>query len=182
MGMHCKVCGRSDRKIIKGMCPRHKSQFEEFGYNLDDNPIDEYDMNEIVLHKDYAEIKLYDNLFNELEDSIMIDLEDISTVEGIIWKKVGKHIVGNANQYSYDLPNLIMDTSNKIEYLDGDIFNNRKSNLDVIEKKRFKHHFSSNKKHKNKIIITSLGGSTEDVTGSCFAIEYPMDNGNRDVV
>ena len=52
MGMHCKVCGRSDRKIIKGMCPRHKSQFEEFGYNLDDNPIDEYDMNEIVLHKD----------------------------------------------------------------------------------------------------------------------------------
>ena len=182
MGMYCKVCGRSDRKIIKGMCPRHKSQFEEFGYNLDDNPIDEYDMNEIVLHKDYAEIKLYDNLFNELEDSIMIDLEDISTVEGIIWKKVGKHIVGNANQYSYDLPNLIMDTSNKIEYLDGDIFNNRKSNLDVIEKKRFKHHFSSNKKHKNKIIITSLGGSTEDVTGSCFAIEYPMDNGNRDLV
>ena len=70
MGMHCKVCGRSDRKIIKGMCPRHKSQFEEFGYNLDDNPIDEYDMNEIVLHKDYAEIKLYDNLFNELSLSL----------------------------------------------------------------------------------------------------------------
>ena len=179
----CKVCGRDDRKISKdGYCPRHKLQIEEYGYNLDENPIDEFDTNEIVLHDDYAEIILYDTLFNELNERVIIDLDDVDTVGGVIWKKQGKHIVGTANQYTYDLPNLIMDTGNKIKYLDGNIFNNRKSNLNVIEKKRFKHHFSSNKKHKNKILITSLGGSSEQVTGSCFAIEYPLDNGNRDLI
>ena len=154
----CKVCGRDNRKISKdGYCPRHKLQIEEYGYNLDENPIDEFDTNEIVLHDDYAEIILYDTLFNELNERVIIDLDDVDTVGGVIWKKQGKHIVGTANQYTYDLPNLIMDTGNKIKYLDGNIFNNRKSNLNVIEKKRFKHHFSSNKKHKNKILITSLG-------------------------
>lgn len=178
----CTICSRSDRKIIKGLCPRHKLQIEEFNFALDNNPIDEYDTNEIIEYEDYAEVILYDNLFNESEDKVLIDLEDVKTIKGIIWKRVGKHICGCANQYTYDLPNLIMDTDNKIEYINGNIFDNRKSNLDVIEKKKFKHHFASNKKYKNKIIITSLGGSTEDVTGSCFAVEYPLDNGYRDLV
>ena len=52
----------------------------------------------------------------------------------------------------------------------------------IIEKKKFKHHFANNKKFKNKIIITSVGGSTEDVTGSCIAVEYPLDNGNRNLI
>ena len=179
---YCSVCGRSDRKIIKGLCGRHKVQYEEFGYVMDTNPKDEYDINEILEFEDHAEIVLYDNLFNELKERVLIDLDDVETVKGIIWKKVGKHIVGVANQYNYDLPNLIMDTNAKIEYIDGNRYNNRKSNLNVIEKKKFKHHFANNKKYKNKIIITSLGGSTEDVTGSCFAVEYPLDNGNRDLV
>ena len=182
MEKHCKCCGRSDRKIIRDLCPRHKLQVEEHGYALDSNNRDEYDVNEIIEYENHAEIILYDNLFNELDEKIIIDLDNINTIKGIIWKKVGKHIVGNANQYTYDLPNLIMDTDCKIEYLNGNIFDNRKSNLDVIEKKKFKHHFSSNKKYKNKIIITSLGGSAEDVTGSCFAVEYPLDNGNRDLI
>ena len=179
---YCSVCGRSDRKIIKGLCPRHKNQYEEFNFTMDSNKRDEYDTNEILEFEDHAEIILYDNLFNELKEKIVIDLEDVETVKGIIWKKIGKHIVGTANQYNYDLPNLIMDTSSKIEYIDEDMYNNRKSNLNIIEKKRFKHHFASNKKYKNKIIITSLGGSSDNVTGSCFAIEYPLDNGNRDLI
>ena len=157
-------------------------QVEEHGYALDSNNRDEYDLNEIIKHEDYAEIVLYDNLFNELDEKVIIDIENVSTVKGIIWKKVGKYICGNANQYSYDLPNLIMDTNSKIEYLDGNRLNNRKSNLNIIEKKKFKHHFANNKKYKNKIIITSLGGSSEDVTGSCFSVEYPLDNGNRDLI
>lgn len=182
MEKHCKICGRNNRKIIRDLCPRHKLQVEEHGYALDSNNRDEYDINEIIEYEDHAEIILYDNLFNELDEKIIIDLENINTIKGIIWKKVGKHIVGHANQYTYDLPNLIMDTDCKIEYLNGNMFDNRKCNLDVIEKKKFKHHFASNKKYKNKIIITSLGGSTEDVTGSCFAIDYPLDNGNRDLI
>lgn len=182
MDKHCKICNRLDRKIIRDLCPRHKLQIEEHGYALDHNDRDEYDLNEIIKYETHAEIILYDNLFNELEDRILIDLEDVSTVEGIIWKKQGKHIVGIANQYSYDLPNLIMDTDEKIEYLNGNIFDNKKSNLDVIKRKKYKHYFANNKKYKNKIAITSIGGSTEDVTGSCIAIDYPLDNGNRDLV
>lgn len=179
---YCKCCGRSDRKLTKGLCPRHRNQEIEYGYFLDNNPRDEFDTNEIIEHEDYAEIVLYDNLFNDLGEKIIIDLEDVDTVKGIIWKKQGKYINGFANQYSYELPNLVLDTDERVYHIDGSIYNNRKSNLEVMKKKRFKHRLSSNKKHKNKIIITALGNSVEDVTGSCFAIEYPLDNGNRDLV
>lgn len=177
----CSVCGRSDRKIIKELCPRHKAQIEEYGHALDGNARDEYDLNEIVEHDEYAEIILYDNLFNEKE-RVTIDIDDVPIVQGIIWKKQRKQIVGSANQYTYDLPNLLLDTNERVAYLDENVLNNRKSNLDIVKAKKFKHHFSSNKKHKNKIIITSLGGSTEEVTGSCIAVEYPLDNGYRDLV
>ena len=56
MGRHeCMVCGRSDRFISKGYCPRHKTQLEEYGYILDSNPRDESDMNEIIEYDDHAE-------------------------------------------------------------------------------------------------------------------------------
>ena len=43
----CKVCGRADRKIINNLCPRHKTQYDEFGEVQDMNALDEYDVNEI---------------------------------------------------------------------------------------------------------------------------------------
>ena len=36
--------------------------------------------------------------------------------------------------------------------------------------------------NKNRVIVTAIGNSKEDVTGSCFAIEYTLDNGNRDLI
>ena len=178
----CKCCGRNDREIINGYCNRHYLQVREYGVPLDDNPRDEDDLNEIVVHEDYAEIVLYDNYFNELIDRVIIDIEDVKVVRKKFWKKHNNSIIGFSNQYTHYLPNLLMDTDNRIEYLDGNIFNNRKSNLDIVTNKKFKHHFANNKKYKNKIVITSLGGSTEDVTGSCIAIDYPLDNGNRDLI
>lgn len=180
----CSICGRDDRKIVKGLCPRHKLQIEEFNFNLDSNPIDEYDANEIIKHENHAEIILYDNLFNELEEKVLIDLEDIDTVKNIIWKKQSKYVVGigTDDQCMYELPNLILDTDDRVYHIDGNIFNNKKENLEIIKKKKYKHHFSRSKKHKNKILITALGGSVEGVTGSCFAIEYTLDNGNKDLV
>ena len=178
----CQCCGRNDREIINGYCNRHYLQVREYGIPLDENPRDEDDLNEIVVHEDYAEIILYDNYFNELIDRVIIDIEDVKVVRKKFWKKHNNSIIGFSNQYTHYLPNLLMDTDNRIEYLDGNIFNNRKSNLDIVTNKKFKHHFANNKKYKNKIVITSLGGSTEDVTGSCIAIDYPLDNGNRDLV
>ena len=175
----CSVCGREDREIIRGMCPRHLQQYEEYGECQDMNNLDEYDVNEIFIENDIAKIQLYDQFFNPTEE-VIIDLDSIELVEGIIWKRKGNVIVGSANQYNYILANLLMDTNNKINYLDGNILNNRKSNLDVINKKNSKHHFHN--KHKNRVIVTALGNSMEEVTGSCFAIEYTLDNGNRDLV
>lgn len=43
--------------------------------------------------------------------------------------------MGQDEHYTYDLPNLLTNSDNKIEYLNGDILDNRKENLNIIEKK-----------------------------------------------
>lgn len=179
----CKVCGRElKHKNKKMLCDKHLNEYNEFGFCITTSDRTENEPNEIRVHNDYAEIVLYDIYQEEIEEKILIDIEDIDIVKNVVWKKVGKHIVGSTDRYTFDLPSLLMDTDNKIEYVNGNILDNRKENLMIVEKKKFKHHFANNKKYKNKIIITSLGGSTEDVTGSCFAIEYPLDNGGRDLI
>lgn len=179
----CKVCGRElKHKNKKMLCEKHLNEYNEFGFCITTSDRTENEPNEIRTHNDYAEIVLYDIYQEEIEEKILIDIEDIDIVKNVVWKKVGKHIVGSTDRYTFDLPSLLMDTDNKIEYVNGNILDNRKENLMIVEKKKFKHHFANNKKYKNKIIITSLGGSTEDVTGSCFAIEYPLDNGGRDLI
>lgn len=176
----CGVCGRSDRKINNDLCPRHEKQLEEYGEFLDMNARDSDDTNEIIIKDDWAEIILYDELFNELDEKVIIDLEDVDLVEGIIWRKQGNSIVGQANQYFFKLPNLLMDSNEKINYINDNIYDNRKINLDVLMKRRQKHSF--HKKHKDRVIVTGLGGSLSDVTGSCFSVEYSLDNGNRDLI
>lgn len=179
----CKVCGRElKHKNKKMLCEKHLNEYNEFGFCITTSDRTENEPNEIRVHNDYAEIVLYDIYQEEIEEKVLIDIEDINIVKNVVWKKVGKHIVGSTDRYTFDLPSLLMDTDNKIEYINGNILDNRKENLMIVEKKKFKHHFANNKKYKNKIIITSLGGSTEDVTGSCFAIEYPLDNGGRDLI
>lgn len=179
----CKVCGRElKHKNKKMLCDKHLNEYNEFGFCITTSDRTENEPNEIRIHNDYAEIVLYDIYQEEIEEKVLIDIEDIDIVKNVVWKKVGKHIVGSTDRYTFDLPSLLMDTDNKIEYVNGNVLDNRKENLMIAEKKKFKHHFANNKKYKNKIIITSLGGSTEDVTGSCFAIEYPLDNGGRDLI
>lgn len=179
----CKVCGKElKHKNKKELCEKHLNEYNEFGFCITTNDRLEDEPNEIRIHNDYAEIVLYDIYQEEIEEKVLIDVEDVDIVKDIVWKKVGKHIVGTTNRYNFDLPSLLMDTDNKIKYINGDVLDNRKQNLMIVEKKKFKHHFANNKKYKNKIIITSLGGSTENVTGSCFAIDYPLDNGQRDLV
>ena len=156
----CSCCGKTGKlRKLNGVyyCNRHAEQVLTYGYNLDESQHDETDPNEIITFEDHAEIVLYDNITQEeLEDRILIDLEDVNVVKNIIWKKQGKHLVGIGDRYIYDLPNLILDCNDKVEYINGNIFDNRKSNLDIIKKKKFKHHFANSKKYKNKILVTSL--------------------------
>lgn len=181
---YCKVCGKPlNHKNKEMLCDKHLNEYKEYGMCISSNSHDLNEPNEIINKGKYAEIILYNELTSEESgEVILIDNEDIKLVNDKIWKKVGKHIVGTDDHYTYDLPNLLMNSDNKIEYLNGNILDNRKENLDIIERKKFKHHFANNKKFKNKIIITSIGGSTDDVTGSCIAVEYPLDNGNRNLI
>ena len=179
----CEVCGRElKHKNKKMLCEKHLNEYNEFGFCITTSDRTENEPNEIRIHNDYAEIVLYDIYQEEIEKKVLIDIEDVDIVKDVVWKKTGKHIVGSTDRYTFDLPSLLLDTDSKIEYVNGDALDNRKENLITVEKKKFKHHFANNKKYKNKVIITSLGGSTDDVTGSCFSIEYPLDNGGRDLI
>lgn len=179
----CEVCGRElKHKNKKMLCEKHLNEYNEFGFCITTSDRTENEPNEIRIHNDYAEIVLYDIYQEEIEKKVLIDIEDVDIVKDVVWKKTGKHIVGSTDRYTFDLPSLLLDTDSKIEYVNGDVLDNRKENLITVEKKKFKHHFANNKKYKNKVIITSLGGSTDDVTGSCFSIEYPLDNGGRDLI
>lgn len=172
---YCRQCGR---EISNGhdLCEKHYQQFKKYGVFLEDNQRDVADPNEIIVNEKerYAEVVLYNDLLQEeLEERILIDLEDVESVKYVRWNKKQSCIVGNVLGKNILLANYILNTDNKIEFIDGNFYNCRKENLKVIEKRNKK-----NKKNKdNKITIETIGGSTVDVTGSCFSISYPKNDG-----
>lgn len=170
---YCKVCGREIPARFKNkLCQKHYDQLKTYKEFLDDNPRCDTDPNVIIEEDGVGKIELYDLLFEPLEDYVLIDIEDIEKVEKYSWKKRNGCIIGNNKVI---LPNLILDTDEKIEYINGDFLDCRKENLRIVEKEWKK---PTRKKNKdNKIIIESIGGSTVDVTGSCWAIHYPKKDG-----
>ena len=67
-----------------------------YGEFLDDSQRCETDVNEIVIYDDYAEIVLYDLLFEPLEYGVIIDKEDVEKVKLHCWSKK------NGSWYSKD--------------------------------------------------------------------------------
>lgn len=175
----CKVCGRPTSHA-DNFCKKHWSQINEYGFPLDDNSRYKDDPNEYEIKEDYVEVFLYDFMEEKIDDVIKIDLEDIDLIKDIRWDKKQNCIVGNVKGRNVLLPNYILDTDNKIEYINGNIYDNRKENLKIIEKNaKIK---KVDKRKKGKIEITSLGTSTTGVTGSCWAIEYDKSNGTRGLI
>ena len=168
---NCKVCGR-ETGHADGLCSKHFDQISLYGYPLEDSPRRETDPNLIIEEGDIAKIELYDLLFEPLETYVLIDIEDVDKVEKYSWKKKNGCIIGNNKML---LPNLILDTDEKVEYVNGDFWDCRKENLKIVEKEWKKPMRKKNKD--NKIIIETIGGSTVDVTGSCWAIHYPKRDG-----
>lgn len=175
---YCSVCGREIPKHFrKGLCQKHFDQMKTYGEFLDYAQRCETDVNEIVEYDDYAEIILYDLLFDPLEKGVIIDKEDINKVKFYCWNKKNGCVVGNQFGKHVLLPNIILDTNEKVEYINGDYLDCRKENLKIIERTvKIK---KVDKRKKGKVEITSLGTSTIDVTGSCWMIEYDKSNGQR---
>lgn len=165
----CVICGR-ETGHADGYCSKHFDQIKQYGYPLEDSPRRDTDPNEIVIYEEYAEIILYTLLFEE-SNRVLIDIEDVDKVKNFSWKGRKDCIVANDKGKTMLLANLILDTDDKVEFLNGDCLDHRKENLKIVEKKWKKKQKKKNKD--NKIIIETIGGSTIDVTGSCWAIYYP---------
>lgn len=169
---NCKVCGR-ETGHADGLCSKHYDQIKLYGYPLEDSPRRETDPNMIIEDIDIAQIELYNFLFEVMEEKVLIDIEDVYKVSNYSWKRKNGCIVGSEKIL---LPNLILGTNEKIEYINGNFLDCRKENLRIVEKEWRKPLKKKNKD--NKIIIETIGGSTIDVTGSCWAIHYPKKDGD----
>ena len=80
----CVICGREDRYKANGMCTKHYDQWYKYGKVLDNNPRNQKDPNEIVIHDDYAEIILYEGKTCYEVDRALRNLDDINVGSEII--------------------------------------------------------------------------------------------------
>lgn len=168
----CRICGRETRHS-DSICSKHFMQIKQYGVALDDNPRRDYDPNDIDVYETTAEIVLYDSMQEEIEDTVVIDIEDVDKIKDIRWDKKQSCIVGNVLGKKVLLANYLLNTNEKIEFINGNNLDFRKENLQIVKKKKKK----AKKNKDNKIIIETIGGSTIDVTGSCWSISYPKKDG-----
>lgn len=177
MEQYCKQCGtKIDNK--HDLCDKHYSQLKCYGFFLDDSQ--QHNRNEYVEIDDYIELRIYDKYFEEVEIAVIIDKEQLSRVKKLEWEYkrgliVGRDLLGR----TVELQNLILDVyDEKVIYIDGDCLNNRKSNLQVVERKEKKRKQPIvPKKNKNKIVVEFVAKSKEQVTGSSILISYPLKDG-----
>lgn len=171
---HCKICGRELKdgdNIKKELCNKHFQQIKKYGFVLDDNQRNESDLNEYVEFPKHYEMKLYDELQEELEDKVLIDKDDYELIKDIRWDKNRICVTAKINGKIIPLQNYILNTDEQINFVSQDVLDCRRNNLYVKKKKDKKHKIKKNKD--NKIRISFIGGSRDNVTGSSILFEYP---------
>lgn len=179
----CCVCGRenSRKRISKDYyCQKHYSEYVKYGFCISDNSRLLDDPNMLYRHDNYIEMFLYDNMQEELDQTVILDLDDYDKIKNIRWDKKQNCIVGKTITGEKLLQNVIMNTDDKVEFKDGDIFNCTKDNLFIKEEKKHKkkkNNYVISKKNKNKIIIEILGKNKNQVTGSSTLVSIPLKNG-----
>ena len=182
----CGVCGREstsynyNRKAGMCLCHKHYGQYVRFGKFLDNIQRTVNDLNEIILHDDFAELYLYDNHGMHIKTAL-IDIEDVPKVAPLKWRITKKRdktyvVSGKENEQKY-LARYVMDYSGnfEVDHIDSDELNNQKSNLRIIERK---YNIINNKPKCNNITTGVRGVSydkyhdTYNVDFSCFGKRY----------
>lgn len=127
----CKVDNCNKKHFGLGYCSRHYYLFKKYG---EIPKRTRYDKNEIIIHGDYAEIKLYDKDGNE-KDISFIDINDVEKVKKYKWGKstdgyVWNNKVGKLHRFILN----ISDSNIIIDHINMNKMDNRKKNLRISNK------------------------------------------------
>lgn len=179
MSRYCECCGREGSiKNFKGKdyCRKHYEQIKTHGFCLEENSRDKEDPNEIIKHENYYTIKLYDDMQEEIDEEVIIDKDDYDKVKGVRFDLNRKCVTTKINDSIIMLQNYLLDTNDRVEFVNGNYLDFRRENLKIVKKeiKIKKNPYMISKKDKNKIIIEFIGNSRNGVVGSCVLISYPV--------
>lgn len=141
----CKVCGKKQSYLRKGLCHKHYYQVRKYGELLDNDATTRLDKHKVVSNENYDEVIVTDNKHNEVK-RFKIDKKDTDKVLRIKWNYVFRDNYFVNRKINYRLEYYLLDidkTKNKIIFINNDKSDFRRSNLKVIAlneyRKIFKH-------------------------------------------
>lgn len=122
----CSIEGCNKKHYAKGYCSKHYTQIKRYG----EIKRTKYDPNEIIIHKDYAEIVIYNQKCEEVARTL-IDIDDVERCKQCKWFFTGHGYIINSKYIK--LHRFIMNCSKGmvVDHINHNKLDNRKCNLRI---------------------------------------------------
>lgn len=141
----CRVCGKEQKYLTKGMCHKHYYQFKKYGEVLDSDATTRLDKHKVEVKDNYNEVIVTDSKHNEVK-RFKIDKEDTDKVLRIKWSYVTRDDSFVNRKSNHRLEYYLLDidkTKNKIIFINNDKSDFRRSNLKIVTIKEYKKQFKN---------------------------------------